>query len=809
MAKARRKILFSKANWIWSEESIEASPKGSEIASFQVSNFRCNFELASVLKSVTLHCCADSKYHLWVNGNYVGFGPARGHRDHPYYDTHEIAKYLRAGKNVVAFRVQHYSGGANIFAAVQGGLICEVSAPELGVLAATDASWRALASKAYRAIQGVIFAESFDAREEPEGWQNPGFNDARWPRARVLTNSKLAPRENILPRPIPPLTQTLFLPETVLDVASCGGYKNEESIDKNDPARPVVSISKYKLDPVPDGMIAPEIKPQTPWPRKSVTIRSAKKSGGIYFALDFGQTILANLELTLKGPAGAVVELGYCEVLLNNLADSTPFDWLAFCDRIITRKGTTVHRVTQPRAFRYLMLRVSNVRADVVIENLSAFECIYPTKTVGEFHSSDKALDKIFDLSARTVNLCMEDAYTDCPTRERSQWLGDFQPEGLFSYYAFGEYDLARKAIWEYGHGNTEEGWIPGVFPITKPFNLPTWGMRFPVIVWEYFLHTGDRETLNLIYDGVTKQMDWFANFENKEGLLENLTGWSFLDWTKLDWNFNDGAVQGWYLEALEHCVHIAREFGDAKSSRKYRAKAERLRKTLAEAYWSKKRGAFMKYTPLLDKRPSNARHDLLGQHENFLFSLLKVGSPAMRKQAIASMKGAAGKYLPNIGGYQSYYSKMDQYGSYSSEETIFINTPFWSYYALLALMEVGEDEAAIEYIRICWGLMLDHGATTCWEMWDRNTSHCHGWSAAPAMILPAYILGVKPLKPGFAEFEIAPRLGGLEWAKGTVPTVKGLVRVAWKLDKAGGDLTCTINVPQRRAGEFGCSERL
>ena len=104
---------LSHAKWIWT--------KGKTKRPFQVSHFRGSFRLARVPRSATLECCADSKYHLWVNGAYLGFGPARGDPRHPYYDSYEVAPHLRKGKNTVALLVQHYTDGAAIFAAVQGG----------------------------------------------------------------------------------------------------------------------------------------------------------------------------------------------------------------------------------------------------------------------------------------------------------------------------------------------------------------------------------------------------------------------------------------------------------------------------------------------------------------------------------------------------------------------------------------------------------------------------------------------------------------------------------------------------------------
>lgn len=54
--------------------------------------------------------------------------------------------------------------------------------------------------------------------------------------------------------------------------------------------------------------------------------------------------------------------------------------------------------------------------------------------------------------------------------------------------------------------------------------------------------------------------------------------------------------------------------------------------------------------------------------------------------------------------------------------------------------------------------------------------SLCHAWGSSPIYLLGKYYLGVKPTAPGYAEYEIKPNLGGLQWMEGKVPTPNGEV---------------------------------
>jgi alpha-L-rhamnosidase len=103
---------------------------------------------------------------------------------------------------------------------------------------------------------------------------------------------------------------------------------------------------------------------------------------------------------------------------------------------------------------------------------------------------------------------------------------------------------------------------------------------------------------------------------------------------------------------------------------------------------------------------------------------------------------------------------------------------------------------------------MLDKGATTTWESfsdqrpddsWTR--SWCHAWSALPGYLLPAYVLGVRPLEPGFARVLIAPQLGDLTWAEGQVPTPHGPISV--RVERAGASLTVQVTLPAGVAAEL------
>ena len=109
--------------------------------------------------------------------------------------------------------------------------------------------------------------------------------------------------------------------------------------------------------------------------------------------------------------------------------------------------------------------------------------------------------------------------------------------------------------------------------------------------------------------------------------------------------------------------------------------------------------------------------------------------------------------------------------------------------YLLEGLFENGGATNAIALITApgdrSWKHMLDSGTTITWEAWDQrykpNLDWNHAWGAAPANLLPRFVLGVQPLEPGWRRSIIRPFSGSLTSAEGKVPTPLGPVLVHWK----------------------------
>jgi len=68
---------------------------------YGVYHFRKVLSLEAKPATYVVHVSADNRYKLFVNGQLVSLGPARGDLYHWHYETVDIAPYLQQGNNVV------------------------------------------------------------------------------------------------------------------------------------------------------------------------------------------------------------------------------------------------------------------------------------------------------------------------------------------------------------------------------------------------------------------------------------------------------------------------------------------------------------------------------------------------------------------------------------------------------------------------------------------------------------------------------------------------------------------------------------
>jgi hypothetical protein len=362
----------------------------------------------------------------------------------------------------------------------------------------------------------------------------------------------------------------------------------------------------------------------------------------------------------------------------------------------------------------------------------------------------------------------MDDRFMDCPTRERSQWIGDARIEAVGAALLFGDSRLHRRFIREVARSQYEDGCTdpvgPGEWNEFEP-NRPIAGFTALWIasVLDYYQLTADGETLVELLPSVTRAIDWLGSFRAESGLLTDVKGWNFTDWAPGLVEPGEGAwapVNLFYLNALCCAARIAEIAGDYSTA--FAAQSDALAGAIAERFWDPKRGLFV------DHFCDGTRRQQISRHTNILAVLFGAGDESQRRAAMTQVM--------------------------ENKDLVQIGSPYFGYYLLEALYRQQRHADALDYIRRIWGGMLDAGATTWWENNDPLASRCHAWSIAPSIGLLTQQLGVRGVDPGFELVEIAPQPVDLEWAKGIVPIPQGDVVISWI--KGSSRFTLDVSVP-------------
>lgn len=483
--------------------------------------------------------------------------------------------------------------------------------------------------------------------------------------------------------------------------------------------------------------------------------------------VDFGKEISGFLEFDVDAPEGVEIDVDFAECCWKHNMEFSQDMNSGF--RYRTREGRQTYRSHLRRGFRYAILTFRNRTAPVEIHLIRATELSYSILPQGSFQCSDWELNKIWEISSRSVALCMEDTYVDCPAFEQAYWIGDARIEALVNNYTYGAYELTRRSIGMVGGSLTKSELPEAQVPTGCNTVLTAWILLWLLSCKEYYEYSGDLNGLRAVYPAMSASVDRLETYLNQDGLLE-IDGWNMLDWAGMDTPVS-GVVthqNALLVKVLREMAQAAELLGDAQRAEKLEKVAESIRQAMNRILWNPERNAFI---------------DCI-HHDGSLSQVISIQTNIMA-YLCGCVEGDREKLLVD-------------YILDPPADFVQIGSPFMSFFYYEALEKVGGYQKLLDSIRKKWGEMLRFGATTCWETFlgfeaHRLTrSHCHGWSAAPGYFLPRTILGVKPLSPGFQKFVVTPQSCGLSWARGEVPTPYGTIAVEWKYENGQITVECT-----------------
>ena len=173
------------------------------------------FRLPAAPRRARLAITAEDRYVLYVNGTYLGRGPARSDPRWKSYDTYDVAAVLQPGRNAIAVLAYHYGCQNNYSRDARAGLFVHLDA-EAGdgtrTTLGTDGTWRVRPAQGWRRDVGLVsvtvgVTEVYDARADPPDWYATGFDDDAWEPAQVIAE-QMASWAYLEPRQTPMLQES-------------------------------------------------------------------------------------------------------------------------------------------------------------------------------------------------------------------------------------------------------------------------------------------------------------------------------------------------------------------------------------------------------------------------------------------------------------------------------------------------------------------------------------------------------------------------------------------------------------------------
>lgn len=295
--------------------------------------FRKEFQLNNAQLQGEINIYVDSWYALYVNGTYIGYGPSRSFHAHPYYDTYNLAPFLKKGENIIAikalsngiltFRLRDFHGGISAWGSINDGS----NTIDLGIN-----NWMCRKAEGYdQTAPRFNFAtgavEVCDMRRDMH-WNLPDQKLQDWKKPVRLKDQHLW--GDFAKRTIPPLTQNDIIAKCIFgafklcdqeDIYSFRVHTPDPTMNEYQQEKNDIIVYTYIFSPEEcevDGAVwwgnhylngeSFPRKPNQPNPTyREDRIFRLKKGWNLYTAKC--QTIWANLDFYLALPRGRGLEV--------------------------------------------------------------------------------------------------------------------------------------------------------------------------------------------------------------------------------------------------------------------------------------------------------------------------------------------------------------------------------------------------------------------------------------------------------------------------------------------------------------------
>ncbi len=441
-----------------------------------------------------------------------------------------------------------------------------------------------------------------------------------------------------------------------------------------------------------------------------ITPYDITKNADGYF-IDIGREIVGYLSFTARGNKGDKVIIKSGEEL--NDDGTVRYDMRCHCiykEEFILADGESNYRQYDYKAFRYIQIDVPET-AELLPKSITITVRHYPYEQVIDCPYDDKDVRAVWTLCADTIKYGMQEVLVDCPTREKGQYLGDGTITSIAHVLLIGDTTFMKKTLTDFANSTFISKSIMTVAPASLMQEIADYSLQFPLQVLWLYNATSDIDFLRKMQWHVKNIVEDFEQYARADGLLEKIADkWNLVDWpvsVRDNYDFElvkpigsgvISVINAYYYGAVCAYEQINKILGIPYSSPK-----EKLRTAFISAFYDEQTHLFT--------------DSELSSHSSIHANILPL---------LFNIKPEDNDYMAD----------------FISKRGIHRCGVYMAMFFLMALKNHRGVESILPHITDTntWIKMLSQGATTCYEVWDKedkiNTSLFHPWATAPIIAL-------------------------------------------------------------------------
>jgi len=749
-----QQVTFCAARPIW--------PKGRQREKNLFVGFRAVFKRPKGGTAV-LRITGSSVYRIFLNGNFLGHGPARGPHGYWRVDEWPLNKLL-VGSNVLAVDVAGYN--VNSYYLLDQPSFVQAEIVANGEVLASTAG-KGVPFEARILKERVQKVQRYSSQRPFIEYYRLEAGYDRWRRDKsapfVKAKCAVSPDKKLLPRRVPYPRFSMRQPTWYV---SRGRIQTNMQVEHLWRGRELANIGP-KLKGFSEDQL--EVVPSIELQRiKSVETAEVNQPYSPRRVIDLDKNSFAILDLgtNLTGFPGAQVKcnvntrlfITFDEILSNGDVD---FKRLKCVNAIgyELQPGRYALESFEPYTMRYLKFIV--VEGECEVLDIYLRQYANPEVAEAQFACSDRRLNHIFEAARQTFRQNALDIFMDCPSRERAGWLCDSFFTSRVAFDLCGNTTIEKNFFENYLLPKHFEHLPQGMLPMCYPADhydgrfIPNWAMWFVIQLEEYLARSGDRQLADALKPKVMSLLKYFERFKNEDGLLEKLESWVFVEWSEANRFVQDVSYPSNMLYAA-----VLAAAGRMYQEPDLLKEAKRLREVIHQQSFD---GQFFIDNAIRrqGKLEVTENHSEVCQYFAFFFDVADTNT---HRKLWDTLREQFGPKRAETKAYPQVHQANSFVGNYLRLELL----------SRFGYCQQLKDEL-VDYF-----LYMADRTGTLWEHTRTSASCNHGFASHVAHCLYRDVLGVHRVDTQSRIVELRFSDVGLKWCEGKMPTADGVVSVRW-----------------------------